>query len=433
MYVNVKTKFASAFLIATAWCVFSIWASRYWFDDLSIVVGQGLAVFLIAFIAIIPGFMNAFMFSSLLMDKRPPRKQLEAYPDLSILVACYNEEKYIVQTVESILHQAYPGKYEVIVIDDGSQDATSALVKDLASSYNHVRLIQLNNNQGKSAALNIGLAQAQYSKVVTIDADSYLFKDALIRIAERYVNDPSNTRAVAGTTLVRNSRDNWLTKSQEWDYFHGIATVKRVQSLNQGTLVAQGCFSIYDKDALNEVGGWPEVVGEDIVLTWALLQKGYRVGYCEDAVIFTVVPNTLTGLIKQRQRWARGMIEAFKFHPQVLFKRRLSTFFIWWDLFFPLMDLAFTFGFLPGIVLALFGHYWIVGPMTLSLFPIALLINWIMFHTENKMFKEQGLHVRQNTLGFLIYLLPYSMILQPAAVLGYVVEFLGLKKVWGTK
>jgi biofilm PGA synthesis N-glycosyltransferase PgaC len=88
---------------------------------------------------------------------------------------------------------------------------------------------------------------------------------------------------------------------------------------------------------------------------------------------------------------------------------------------------------MPGIVLALFGHYWIVGPMTLSLFPIALLINWIMFDTENMMFKDQGLHVRQNTLGFLIYLLPYSMILQPAAVLGYVVEFLGLKKVWGTK
>ena len=349
------------------------------------------------------------------------------------MIACYNEEKYIVQTIESILTQAYPTKYEVIVIDDGSQDKTSELVKQIAAEDNPVRLIQLNNNQGKAAALNIGLAQAQYSKIVTIDADSYLFKDALTRIAERYVNDPSNTRAVAGTTLVRNSRDNWLTKSQEWDYFQGIATVKRVQSLNQGTLVAQGCFSIYDKDALNEVGGWPQVVGEDIVLTWALLQKGYRIGYCEDAVIFTVVPNTLRGLIRQRQRWARGMIEAFKCHPKILFNRRLSTFFIWWDLFFPFLDVAFTFGFIPGLVLALFGHYWIVGPMTLSLFPIALMINWIMFHTEKSMFVEQGLHVRQNIMGFLIYLLPYNMILQPAAVLGYFVEFLGLKKVWGTK
>ena len=127
------------------------------------------------------------------------------------------------------------------------------------------------------------------------------------------------------------------------------------------------------------------------------------------------------------------MIEAFKCHPKILFNRRLSTFFIWWDLFFPFLDVAFTFGFIPGLVLALFGHYWIVGPMTLSLFPIALMINWIMFHTEKSMFVEQGLHVRQNIVGFLIYLLPYNMILQPAAVLGYFVEFLGLKKVWGTK
>lgn len=433
MYVSVKTKFSTALFIAITWCSFSIWASRYWFDDLSITVGQGLAVFLIAFIAIIPGFMNAFMFSSLVFDKRPPRKPLDAYPDLSILIASYNEEKYIDQTLDSIEKQAYPGKLEVIVINDGSTDQTGSIVQQLADKKSWIRVIHLNINVGKAAALNVGLAQASYSKIITIDADSYLFKDALVRITERYVSDPINTRAVAGTTLVRNSRDNWLTQSQEWDYFHGIATVKRVQSLNQGTLVAQGCFSLYDKAALDEIGGWPDTVGEDIVLTWALLEKGYRVGYCEDAVIFTVVPNTLVGLIRQRQRWARGMIEAFKFHPKILFKARLSTFFIWWDLFFPLMDVAFTFGFLPGIVLALLGHYWIVGPMTLSLFPIALLINWIMFHTEKKMFEAQGLHVRQNTLGFLIYLLPYSMILQPAAVLGYVVEFLGLKKVWGTK
>ena len=293
-------------------------------------------------------------------------------------------------------------------------------------------MINLNSNQGKAAALNIGLEEAQYSKIVTIDADSYLFKDALARITERYASDPINTRAVAGTTLVRNSRENWLTQSQEWDYFHGIATVKRVQSLNQGTLVAQGCFSLYDKDALNEIGGWPETVGEDSVLNWALLEKGYGIGYCEDAIIFTVVPNTLKGLVRQRQRWARGMIEAFKYHPGILFKPRLSTFFIWWDLFFPLMDLTFTFAFIPGIILALLGHYWIVGPMTLSLFPIALFINWLMFNTESKMFEAQGLHVRKNILGFLIYLLPYSMILQPAAVVGYFLEFLGVRKVWGT-
>jgi biofilm PGA synthesis N-glycosyltransferase PgaC len=433
MYVKVRTKFLAALLFSIAWCSFSIWVSQPWFRDLALQIGKPAAAFFITFIAIVPGFMNAFMFSSLVFDKRPLRKKLGTYPGLSILLACYNEEKNILQTLESIEKQAYPGDLELIVIDDGSIDSCSSIIQAYALKKPCVKFIQLNINQGKAGALNVGLAQAKYSKIVTIDADSYLFKEALVRIVERYESDPQHTRAVAGTTLVRNSRDNWLTQSQEWDYFQGIATVKRVQSLNQGTLVAQGCFSIYDKDALNEIGGWPKTVGEDIVLTWALLEKGYRVGYCEDAVIFTIVPNTLMGLVRQRQRWARGMIEAFKAHPKILFKRQLSTFFIWWDLFFPFLDIAFTFGFIPGLVLALMGHYWIVGPMTLSLFPIALLINWIMFRTESKMFSEQGLHVRRNVTGFLIYLLPYNIILQPAAVLGYIVEFLGLKKVWGTK
>ncbi len=433
MYLKVKTKFLCSLAIAITWTSFSIWASQYWFDDLSKVTGKELAFFLIAFIAIVPGFMNAFMFSSLVFDKRPSRKHLDVYPDLSILIPCFNEETYIAQTVESVCKQEYLGKIEIIVIDDGSTDRTVSIVEELEKTIPNLRLLPLPKNQGKAAALNLGLQRSMYDKVITIDADSYLYKDALTRIAERYASDPVGTCAVAGTTLVRNSRDNWLTQSQEWDYFHGIATVKRVQSLNQGTLVAQGCFSLYDKAKLLEVGGWPDTVGEDIVLTWALLEKGYRVGYCEDAVIFTVVPSTLGGLIRQRQRWARGMIEAFKFHPGILFKPRLSTFFIWWDLLFPLMDLTFTFVFLPGVLLALFGYFWIVGPMTLSLFPIAFFLNWIMFHTETKMFEDQGLHVRKNILGFLVYLLPYGMILQPAAVIGYIYEILGLRKEWGTK
>ena len=93
-------------------------------------------------------------------------------------------------------------------------------------------------------------------------------------LVERYLSDPPNTRAVAGTMLVRNSRANWVTRAQEWDYFHGIAAIKRVQSLYQGTLVAQGAFSIYDRATLIEVGGWADCVGEDIVLTWAMLREG---------------------------------------------------------------------------------------------------------------------------------------------------------------
>ncbi len=433
MYVSVHSKFGIALAFALAWSAFSIWAATFWVDTLTSSVGGFLAVYLIVFIAIVPGFMNAFMYSSLLLDRRPVRKHLQDYPPISVLIAAYNESDNIQDTLTSIQRQDYPGLIEVIVINDGSSDATAQVVQQFMASYPHVRLMNQPMNMGKAQALNAGLRASSHELIVTLDADSFLYREALIRIVERLRSDPETTRAVAGATMVRNSRHNWITAAQEWEYFHGIATVKRVQSLYQGTLVAQGAFSIYERSALQEVGGWPDNIGEDIVLTWNLLKRGYRIGYCEDAIAFTRVPETLVSFVRQRQRWARGMIEAFKANPRVLIAPRQTTFFIWWDVLFPFMDIAFTFGFIPGLIMALFGHYWLVGPMTLSLIPMALLINGFMYRAASKMFHSQGLHVRQNFGGFVFYLLPYALILQPAAVLGYLSEFFGQKKVWGTK
>lgn len=127
------------------------------------------------------------------------------------------------------------------------------------------------------------------------------------------------------------------------------------------------------------------------------------------------------------------MIESFRRHPRILLAPRLSTAFVWWNLLFPWLDLAFTLCFIPGIVLALFGIYWMAGPLTLILMPLALIINGIMYRVGVGMFKTQGLRVRFNPLGFAIYALGYSMILQPACVIGYASELLGLRKTWGTK
>jgi biofilm PGA synthesis N-glycosyltransferase PgaC len=238
---------------------------------------------------------------------------------------------------------------------------------------------------------------------------------------------------VAGAILIRNSRDNWLTKAQEWDYFLGIAAIKRIQSLFQGTLVAQGAFSLYDRSTLIEVGGWPHTVGEDIVLTWKILRAGYRVGHAENAIALTRCPDNLTQFIRQRQRWSRGLIEAFKMTPDLLLQRRMPVFYIWWNTLFPFMDLAYTLGFIPGLVLAMFGHFWIVGPMTLALLPISFLMNSLMYARSKKTFDEVGLKVRRNRLGLLSYALVYSIILQPACVWGYISEILNLRKTWGTK
>jgi biofilm PGA synthesis N-glycosyltransferase PgaC len=430
-YVGVRGKFAFALLVSGSWFALTALIALPWIAELSTRIGAPLALLGIGGIALVPGFMNAFLIASLMLDRRPPRSKPSRYPAVSILIAAYNEEASIADTLRSINNQDYPGVFEVFVIDDGSQDRTAAIVDACDNDWLH--LLRQPHNAGKSAALNRGLAEARFDLVVTLDADSFLYRDALRNLVERYLSDPPNTRAVAGTMLVRNSRRNWVTKAQEWDYVHGIAAIKRVQSLYQGTLVAQGAYSLYERAALREIGGWVDCVGEDIVLTWAMLRKGWRVGHAEDACCFTNAPESLHQFVRQRQRWARGMMEAFRQFPDILVKPRLSTLFVWWNLLFPWLDLAYTLLFIPGVLLALFGIYWIAGPLTLALLPMALGINYAMYRVGSQMFASNGLRVRRNLSGFLTYAFVYSLILQPACVAGYLSEVLGLRKTWGTK
>ncbi|MBU3580296.1 glycosyltransferase family 2 protein [Polynucleobacter sp. 73C-SIWE] len=411
----------------------SFWYSQPWYEDLSREIGVYAAYFIITFIAIIPGFMNAYVAMALFLDKRPKVIDQQKYPPITVLIAAYNEEKSIASTLSGIFLQDYAADIRIIVINDGSSDKTVESIKVLQLTHPNLSLIDLGRNGGKASALNHGLKEVTTDIVISIDADSYVLKDGIRHLVGRYLSDPINTKAVAGEILIRNSRENWITKAQEWDYFLGIATIKRIQSLFQGTMVAQGAFSLYERKTLNELGGWPEMVGEDIVLTWKILSKGYRVGHAENALAFTDCPNTLKRFVRQRQRWSRGLIEAFKANPSILFQPRFSTLYVWWNTMFPLMDIAFTFGFLPGILLACFGVYWIVGPMTLSLLPMAFLLNWQMYLKGKAMFEEEHLKVRANLLGFIFYVFAYGLVLQPACVYGYFSEIFNLRKTWGTK
>ncbi len=437
LYVPVRVKFTLVLCFALLWVAFSVWLSQNWLHELAKPIGFALALIVIAFIAYVPGFMNAFLIGSILSDRRPTRRSLTHYPDICVLVACYNEGSNIADTLDSLSLQDYAGHVEVVVIDDGSTDDSLAIARAGAERLSRerlrIRVLAQPRNGGKSAALNRGFDETTQELVLTVDGDSYLRADALRKIVERFLSDPPGTVAVAGAVLVRNSRDNWLTRAQEWDYFHGIAAVKRTQSMYHGTLVAQGAFSLYTRQALKQVGGWPECVGEDIVVSWALLATGARVGYCEDACLFTNVPATVGQFARQRQRWSRGLMEAFARHGRLLFKPRMSTLFIWWNLLFLPLDLVYTLAFIPGLVLALFGYYWIAGLMTLLVLPLAALWNAIIFGVQTRMFKSQGLRVRRNIGGFLLYTVAYTMLLQPVCVLGYAAELLRLRKTWGTK
>lgn len=430
MYLSVKSKFLIAISLATLWFVLCTWLALHWIRDLAQYIGFVLSFTVIFLIALLPGFMNVFLLSAYMLDRRPKAKPIKKWPNISVMVAALNEEKLIADTVVSLGNQDYEGNLEIIAIDNGSTDRTFEILQKLKMKN---LIVLQEQTKGKSHALNKGLSRAKYDYIVTVDADTSLLTDAIKQLVIRLFSTSSHTAAVAGSVYVKNSRESFMTRLQEWDYFHSIAIIKRMQSLLQGTLVAQGAFSIYKKRCLEEVGAWPPTVGEDIVLTWGLLEKGYRIDFAEKAIAFTSVPVTYKAFFKQRSRWARGMFEAFIAHPKVLIVPKLPTFIIYWDLFFPAIDSAFFFVFIPGVIAAFFGYDFLAGPMTLAVLPITILMNLICFFGQRKMFHEHNLKVRSNFIGFLFYIILYYPIMLPSIMYGYISEIFLTEKKWGTK
>jgi biofilm PGA synthesis N-glycosyltransferase PgaC len=436
MYVPVKHKLIIVLALAFAWMLFSAWLALPWIRDLGEIFTGPVAWIMVVGIALLPGFASAFVLAALVVDQRPLYRKHDQLPPITILVAAWNEEQSIRDTLVSIVAQRYPGEVETIVCDDGSTDCTVAIVEEFIAHAPHdanhkIRLVRSARNGGKSQVLNLGLSQATHDLVVTVDADTLLFANALANIVINLVDGPPKTAAVAGSVLVRNSRRNFITQLQEWDYFHGIAIVKRTQSLFQGTLVAQGAFSIYRKAVLHQMGGWQPTVGEDIVLTWGMLEAGYRVGYAENAFVFTNVPESYGAYYRQRKRWARGMIEAFKKYPDILTRLKPNLPFVYLNLAFPYIDFMYLFVFIPGVIAALFFQWYaLVGVLTLMLLPLGLACNVIMFHRQRSIFERYGLRVRRNIVGFITFVMAYQLFLSPASLAGYATEMLGRRKIW---
>src|SRR6187399_266442 len=391
LYVALNLKLLLVVAIGLAWAGFSLWLSLSWIDTLGEAITMPLAIAVIFGIAIIPGYLNANLIASLLLDRPPPLRFDLAFPEATVVIACFNEEETIEETLDFVVEQDYPGRLRILVADDGSTDRTVALAHARAANNSDIAVLTVPHG-GKARTLTAALKQVRTPLMATVDADTLLMPSALQRVVARLLISPPDTVAVAGAVFVRNSRRNFITRAQEWDYFLGIASVKRQQGLFQGTMVAQGAFSIYRTAALRRAGGWPDRIGEDIVLTWAMMREGGRVGYERTAIAFTSAPEDTRAFARQRRRWARGMIEGLREHGGVLLTGgRSNAHAVLVNFVFPYVDVVYSIAFPIGIVLALFGNFAIVGPMTLAVLPLNIGLSLIMFHLSKQSFDEVGL------------------------------------------
>ncbi|OXX84418.1 hypothetical protein AVM15_04555 [Paraclostridium benzoelyticum] len=192
------------------WTLIAINLSKPWIDDLSIILNHFWAVFIVSGIALIPGFMNIFLIVSLLLDKQPELNNYNADDDITLLISAFNEEIGIFNTLKYVSNQNYNGNIHTIVIDNNSNDKTGSEVKRAMKELNMDILLLSEPTPGKFNALNHGLNHVNTEFVITLDADTLIHKNAIRNLVGRIKSSSGEVCAVAGSMLVRNSRDNWL-------------------------------------------------------------------------------------------------------------------------------------------------------------------------------------------------------------------------------
>ena len=424
--------FLISFMIALLCFICSICINVNWIADISCYLGYFLAIYLVTFVAIIPGFNYVFTFVSLLFNKKDKKKSnSKKEEDVTVLIPVYNAKQSIQKTLNSIKKQKYCGKIYVKIIDDGSTDGTLEFLKSMNLDSN-ITLIETKHS-GKANALNAGLETVCTDYTITIDSDTVLHPFAIRNMMKTLTNSSKTTAATAGCLFVNNAKKNFITKLQEWDYTLGIFGVKLLQGNYNSTLVAQGAFSAYKTKILKEIGGWQQCVGEDIVLTWQLLSNGYETNFAKNAIAYTVVPEKYKELGKQRKRWARGMIEAFKKVKIVTSKKMplKSKFLMCFNIFFPFIDLALLI-FVPlSLIFLAFGNPLLLGWISLLVIPFGLLLCLLIEIKRKNMLKEIDCKLeRRSILAFIAYILIYAFILAPYCLMGYISELINLKKKW---
>jgi cellulose synthase/poly-beta-1,6-N-acetylglucosamine synthase-like glycosyltransferase/spore germination protein YaaH/peptidoglycan/xylan/chitin deacetylase (PgdA/CDA1 family) len=283
---------------------------------------------------------------------------------VSVIVPAYNEETTITNTIDQLLALTYE-KLEIIVVDDGSSDATYDKLLFHIIGNDKVKLYYKKNG-GKASALNFGIQKASGPVVVCIDADTLLKEDAIDELLKYFIND--KVAAVAGNVKVGNEK-NWLTKWQSIEYITGQNFDRRAFDLLNCITIVPGAIGAFRKDRILDTGGFShQTLAEDCDLTMQFLEAGYSVKYSPHALAFTESPETISMFLKQRFRWTFGVMQSFWKHRKNFLNPKSGTmgmiampnillFQFLLSAIGPLLDIVMVFSLFTGQGIQIFIYY----------------------------------------------------------------------------
>lgn len=278
---------------------------------------------------------------------------------VSILVPAHNESVGIRQSIRSLLSLNYP-LTELIVINDGSTDDTKEQVikafmmvkverqmntrlatKEVLGIYQsqiHRNLWLIDKERGgKSDALNAGINVSKYPFFCSIDGDSILDKNSLVRVMQPIINSNGKIIATGGSIQIANGQleddgslsnkglsNRPLVVMQVLEYLRAFYIGRLALSKLNVVLIVSGAFSIFTKKSVLDVGGYSnDMIGEDMELVVKLHRHikennlDQRIEYLTDPICWTEAPSDLQTLRKQRRRWHQGLIDSLWKHRKI--------------------------------------------------------------------------------------------------------------------
>jgi len=326
-------------------------------------------------------------------------------PSVSIIAPAFNEEKTIVDNIRALL-SLYYNNFEVIVVNDGSKDET---FQKITEAYNlervnyffdyqlpceRIRGVYKSKNRsfkkltvidkvngGKSDALNAGLNISKNQLICSIDVDSIMEPDALLRLVKPFM-EQSNRKVIGtgGVIRIANSceieagqikrvrlPERFLPRIQVLEYTRSFLMSRMAWGKLNGLLIISGALGMFDKEIAIKCGGYnTSTVGEDMEMVVRMRRYmcernlPYSVVYIPDPLVWTEVPSTLKILGRQRNRWTRGTIETLAMHKKLLFNPKYGVLgllsYPYWTLFEWLAPIIEFLGLIYFIILAIFGQ-----------------------------------------------------------------------------
>jgi poly-beta-1,6-N-acetyl-D-glucosamine synthase len=250
---------------------------------------------------------------------------LRANPLVSIIIPGKNEGENIYKLVQSLQLQTYRN-FEIIVVDDGSDDNTPMIGRSLEQSGLINYFFRNEVRGGKASAANLGFRASKGDIIVHLDADCTMEPDAIENIILPFFMQ-KNIGAVGGNIVVRNYKRSLCTSLQGIEYIDSISIGRIVASELGIYRMVSGAFGAFTREGLTRVGGWDIGPGLDGDITVRLRKLGYNIRFAPAAVCYTDVPVKFKGLVKQRLRWDRSFVRfRLRKHRDVFFPTRSFRF-----------------------------------------------------------------------------------------------------------